>query len=245
MEPLPPDSLPKPALDLISTRWPILADPNQFVQRYEPAIRKYLEALLKDPHDAEEVAQDFLLRGLQRGFVRTPDLRGRFRDYLKTAVRNAALMHLRRRKPGQVGCCDPARLACPDADVQEEAEQQWLARWRRCVLDRAWQALEQFQARAPGNLAYTVLRLAADNPREDSMTLADRASALAGRPLRADAFRKQLSRARRLFAELVVAEVTLTLDEPTRPRLEEELCELGLLAYVRPLLPDSRPADPD
>ncbi len=194
---------------------------------------KYLEALLRDAHDAEDVAQDFLLRGILKGFLATTELRGRFRDYLKAAVRNAALMHLRRRRlaPGP----DPAHLAA--ADPPPQADQEWVADWRRCVLDRAWQALDRHQARTPGNLAYTVLRLATDHAEEDSTTLAARASARAGRPLRADAFRKQLSRARRHFAELVVAEVAQTLERPTAERVEEELAELGLLADLRDFLP--------
>jgi RNA polymerase sigma-70 factor (ECF subfamily) len=244
MEPLQPDAGPKSALDQISTRWAQISDPVQFVLRYAPAIQKYLEALIRDPHDAEEVAQEFLLTGLQRGFLRTDDLRGRFRDYLKTGVRNAARMHFRRQKSVRPGGPDPAHLPEPD-DAGARAEAEWVAGWRCCVLDRAWQALEHHQNASPGNLAFTVLRLAAAHPDEDSTTLAARAGALAGRPLRADAFRKQLSRARRLFAELVTAEVARTLDEATPARVDEELSDLGLLAYVRPFLPSGRPTDPE
>jgi RNA polymerase sigma factor (sigma-70 family) len=224
---------PAPGLDQISTRWRLITDPEQFVLRYAPAIHKYLEALLKNAHDAEEVAQDFLLRSLQKGFVPPAELRGRFRDYLKVAVRNTALNHLRRKKPSRAaGPLDQAADAEPDA-----AEREWLAEWQRCVLDRAWQALDSHQGRSPGNLFYTVLRLSADHPQDDSATLAARATALAGRPLRADAFRKQLSRARRLFAELLVKEVALTLETATPGQVEEELSELGLLPYVRDFLP--------
>jgi RNA polymerase sigma-70 factor (ECF subfamily) len=243
MEPFQPDTGSKSTLDQISTRWPQISDPAQFVLRYAPAIQKYLEALIKDPHDAEEVAQDFLLGGLQRGFLRTDDLRGRFRDYLKTGVRNAALMYFRRQKSARRGGPDPAYLPARD-EATARAGDEWVAGWRRCVLDRAWQALEHHQSRSPGNLYYTVLRLAAEHPDADSPTLAARAGALAGRPLRADAFRKQLSRARRLFAELLVAEVAQTLDEATPARVDEELSDLGLLGYVRPFLPAGRPADP-
>jgi DNA-directed RNA polymerase specialized sigma24 family protein len=244
MEPLQPDAEPKSMLDQISTRWSQISDPVQFVLRYAPAIQKYLEALIKDPHDAEEVAQDFLLTGLQRGFLRTDDLRGRFRDYLKAGVRNAALMHFRRRKAARRGGPDPAYLPAR-GEARARAEAEWVAGWRRCVLDRAWQALEHHQGRSPGNLCYTVLRLAAEHPDEDSAALAARAAALAGRPLRADAFRKQLSRARRLFAEFVQQEVAQTLDETAPEALEDELRELGLLAYVRPYLPAGGPSDPE
>jgi hypothetical protein len=227
-----------PGLEEISTRWPLIRDPVQFVLRYAPAIRKYLEALLRNVHDAEEVSQDFLLKGILRGFVRTTELRGRFRDYLKIAVRNTALTHLQRRRPTSPGGSDLAWMADPH-DASSQAEQEWLAEWRRCVLDRVLQALDHHQQRTPGNLFYTVVRLSLDHPDEDSTALAARAGTLAGRPLRADAFRKQLSRARRLFAELLVAEVRQTLEQPTPERLAEEMAELGLLPFVGAFLPST------
>jgi RNA polymerase sigma-70 factor (ECF subfamily) len=232
-----PPSGGQPGLDQISTRWPQIKDPVQFVMRYAPAIQKYLEALLKNSHDAEELTQDFLLRGILHGFVRTSQLRGRFRDYLKTAVRNAALTYLQRRRRTRPGGARPEHLSDPAAPPSR-ADEDWLAEWRQCVLDRAWQALERHQSRSPGNLAHTVLRLATDHPDDDSATLAARAMALIGRPFRADAFRKQLSRARRLFAELLVAEVAHTLERPTPAEVELELVETGLMPYVLPYLPD-------
>jgi hypothetical protein len=199
--------------------------------RYAPAIRRYLDALIRNADDAEELTQEFLLRGLLQGFVRTSELRGRFRDYLKAAVRHAALNHLRRKRPVQDGVAGLEQVPAPD-DQRSAADQQWVEQWRACVLDRAWQALDDHQRRSPGSLAFTVLRLAADHPEEDSTALAARATASAGRPIRADAFRKQLSRSRRLFAELVVAEVSQTLEQPSRERVVEELVDLGLMSYV-------------
>jgi hypothetical protein len=77
----------------------------------------------------------------------------------------------------------------------------------------------------------------ADHPEDDSATLAARTTALIGRPIRGDAFRKQLSRARRLFAELLLAEVARTLKKPTTAEVELELIEVGLMPYVSPYLP--------
>jgi hypothetical protein len=224
-----------PGLDEISTHWPMIRDPVRFVMRYAPAIRKYLEALVRNTHDAEELAQEFLLRGLLRGFIRTAELRGRFRDYLKVAVRNAALTHLGRRRPA--GAVGDLAWAIDAHDSEEQAEQAWVAEWRRCLIDRVLQALDHHQRQSPGNLFYTVVRLSLDHPQEDSDALASRASALAGRPIGAEAFRKQLSRARRRFAELLVEEVRQTLQQPTPALIEEELAELGLLSYLRGFLP--------
>ncbi len=46
-------------LDEISTEWSIIKDPAQFVMRYGPAVQLYLVVLLKNRHDAEDVAQTF------------------------------------------------------------------------------------------------------------------------------------------------------------------------------------------
>jgi RNA polymerase sigma-70 factor (ECF subfamily) len=207
------------------------------MMRYGPAIQRYLSALIKNPHDVEEVLQDFLLRGLQRGFVRTESLRGRFRDYLKTAVRNAALTHYRRRSPTPHGDLSALQLPAPPDETPIAADEEWASQWRQCVLSRAWQALDQHERTAPGNLFYTVLKLSGEHPDEDSKALAARVSARTGKPIRPDAFRKQLSRARRHFAELLVAEVGQTLEEPTPELVEEELIEIGLMEYVRDFLP--------
>jgi RNA polymerase sigma factor (sigma-70 family) len=225
---------PEPPLDQISTCWRLVHDPAYIAASYGPAIRRYLHALLKNSHDAEEVTQDFLVRAHEQGLGRANPERGRFRDYLKKAVRNAALNFLRQKQA-------PGRSALPLkpealADDGPEAERRWLAEWRRGLLDLAWQALEAYQQQCPGGLYYTVLRLAAEYPQEDSRALAARAAAQAGRPVQPDAFRQQLSRARRLFAGFLVKQVSRTL--PASQHLDDELTELGLLKYVRPYLFD-------
>src|SRR6267143_1938535 len=70
-------------LDEISTEWTIVKDPAQFVLRYGRAMQLYLVVLLKNRHDAEDVAQEFFLRITRAGFMHARRDRGRFRDYLK------------------------------------------------------------------------------------------------------------------------------------------------------------------
>jgi DNA-directed RNA polymerase specialized sigma24 family protein len=242
----------KPRLDEISTEWAVVRDPARFVLRYAPAIQRYLAALVANPHDAEEVAQEFFLRVAQHGFLRTRQEGGRFRDYLKAAVRNAALNFLRRnralRPPGP-GAPPPAlrsgvALEADIPDKTQAADQAWAGEWRHCLLDRARQALEKYERRSPGNLFHTVLSLLADDPLDDTKALAARTSALIGRPLRPEAFRKQVSRARRMLARLLVQEVARTLDDPTPERIKEELIDLALWEYIRGFLPAERRAPP-
>ncbi|OAI45692.1 hypothetical protein AYO44_12540 [Planctomycetaceae bacterium SCGC AG-212-F19] len=220
----------------ISTRWAVLADPAQFTLRYGPAIYAYLGALLKDRDAAEEVSQEVFLKVVQGGFANLSPERGRFRDYLKVAVRNTAITYLRRKSPLLLD--DRALEQIPDhRERLDAADQVWLADWRSCVLNKAWRLLEHHERRFPGSLYHTVLRLAVDHPGEDSSQLAGRASQAVGRALRPEAFRKQLSRARRMFARYLVAEICLTLEQPTAEEIQEELLDLGLMPYVADLLP--------
>jgi RNA polymerase sigma factor (sigma-70 family) len=230
------ESEPNDRLDAIATEWSVIHDPAQFVRRYSPAVQTYLAAIIKNPHDAEDVAQDFFLRVAKYGFVRARKDRGRFRDYLKTAVRNAAINFLRRKQHSKPAGSGIFQFADTDKGKQLR-DQAWIAQWRQCLLDRARKALEKHQTGAPGNLFSTVLNLLIEYPRDDAKSLAARTSALTGRPLRPDAFRKQVSRARFMLAKLLVREVIQTLDRPTPAQVKEELIDLSLWEYVRDFLP--------
>src|SRR2546423_1048496 len=62
---------------------------QQLLDCYGSAARRYLRRLLRDPHAADEVFQEFALR-LLRGDLRGADARrGRFRDFVK-----GTLIHL-------------------------------------------------------------------------------------------------------------------------------------------------------
>jgi DNA-directed RNA polymerase specialized sigma24 family protein len=215
-------------LDSISTSLSVIADPERVVLRYGPAVRSYIQALVRDEHDADDVAQELFLRVLRRGLSWAGGGRGRFRDYLKAVARHVAI-DLVRARAGR------ARQGL-DLDAVAAAERCWVDDWRACVLEATWVALEAHQHQRPGNFGHQCLRLALDHPEEDAAALADRLGQQVGRSLRPDAFRKQLSRARRLFARLLVAEVRRTLEQPSRARLEEELADLGLLDFLRSFL---------
>ncbi len=223
-------------LDEITTRWTQIKDPLKFVYRYSTAIRAYLEALVRQPHDVEEIIQEFLSKFLQTGLIAADSDRGRFRDYLKVAVRNAAVTFMRKKRPRQLDSQWLVRME--DASLpQDECDRQWREHWRRCVLDKAWRSLDAHQQRHADNLFYTVVRLASDHPDEGSRQLAARASEQSGRLLKPAAFRKQLSRARRMFAQEILSEVSRTVEHEGMSDVEEELIELGLLEYIRDYLP--------
>jgi hypothetical protein len=225
-------------LDQIETDWSLVFEPSHIVLRYAHAVQSYLRAFLRNEHDAEEVAQDFFLWVSQNGLPRASQSRGRFRDYLKKVVRNKALNSLRN-KPRYSSDTDLLSLRDPE-DAQDILDQEWLLHWRSCLLNRAWKRLAEHQKRSPRSRYFTVLFLCAQHPGENSRQLAARASVIDGSTLTAAAFRKQTGRARQHFAELLVHEVARTIDKPSPGDVEEELADLGLMAYVRDYLPIRR-----
>jgi hypothetical protein len=182
--------------------------------------------------------QDFFLHIAQHGLLR-PSQGGRFRDYLKAAVRNAARNYVRRNRASKPADLDIVgdRIA---GKTQTINDQLWVNEWRRCLLERACRALEEHQSHSPGNLFHIVLNMIVENPLDDSKTLAARISAFIDRPLREEAFRQQVSRARRLLARLLVKEVARTLDHSTSDQIKEELIVLGFWEYIRDYLKTER-----
>lgn len=221
-------------LEHISTHWPEVTDQLQFALRYAQAIHAYLRALIKNPYDAEDVAQAFLLQVLHRPFRAEQIRSGRFRDYLKGALRLTAITHFRKasRLPPVV---DPDVFS---AASFAEADVEWNTEWRNSLLQRCWEGLEQQERTSPEGLAYTVLRMATDHPEENSAQLAQRVSTASGRTMQPDAFRKQLSRARRHFARILLDALRHTLHNPSADDVLEELQVTGLLPYVRDFLTD-------
>lgn len=221
-------------LDEITTRRLTLGDAERFLLAYAGPIRAYLVALLDDPQQADEVSQEFLASLLQRGLLNSLPTRGRFRHYLKSAARNAALTHLRRRRGRRYECRDLASLA---DERSSDAMTVWVTSWRSCILEGAWRSLAQYQAFHRGNFSHDCLRLTLEFPDESSTQLALRASEVSGRVMTATTFRQHVHRARVRFAMALVHEVGRTLAAPSHSAVREELMDLKLWDIVHHYLP--------
>jgi hypothetical protein len=208
---------------------------NTLALRYRTAIRRYLGALVRDEHEADDLAQEVQRRLLNGDFAAADPGRGRFRDLLKVAVRNMVRTRWSSKQRRAEKSLDLARLA--DEADGPLAEKVLNATWRRSLLELAQAALEEHDRTHPGSVLGAVLRLRIEHPDDDSAQLAVRLSAAAGRPFRADATRQQLRRARVRFAQLLIEEVARGQNDPTPERIEEDLIEIGLMEYVRDFLP--------
>jgi RNA polymerase sigma-70 factor (ECF subfamily) len=208
---------------------------RDLMERYGAAVHRYLLGALRDADAAEELAQEFALRFL-RGDLRGADSRrGRFRDFVKGVLFHLVADHYRRQKgrpqpmPGQA-----FDATVPDPEAADR-DRRFQESWRDELMSRAWNTLENIQRRT-GQPVHTVLRFRAEHLDLRSPQMAERLSAELGKPVTAAWVRQTLHRAREKFADLLLQEVAQTLNVLTVEELQDELSDLGLLAYCEPAL---------
>ncbi len=230
-------------LSRISTKWTLLfqahaegadaaaAAQRALLQRYGGAVYRYLLGAVRDADLASDLAQEFALRVVRGDFRRADPHRGRFRDYLKTALIHLVTDHHRARQawPRELAPDGPEPAAPPDAGP--DTEQVFLASWREELLDRAWKVL------AEANAAYhAVLLFRVENPEASSAEAAEHVGRQLGKAVTAAWVRKTLQRAQEKFAGLLLEEVAVSLGTEDAAALEEELRALDLLKYCRSTL---------
>lgn len=233
-------------LSRISTLWSLVCEAHcgsaedanaarkQLLERYGGAVRRYLRKVLRDPDAADEIAQEFALEVLHGALHGADPNRGRFRNYVKGTLFHLVADYRKKRR----GWPEPLPAEDPTLAAQQEAldsDRQFLESWCDELLARAWAALADLEART-GQLFHTVLRYRADHPEMHSPQMAEQLAVQLGRPLTAAGIRQTLHRAREKFADLLLEEVTHSLENPTPEKLEQELIELGLFDYCQPAL---------
>jgi RNA polymerase sigma factor (sigma-70 family) len=204
---------------------------GRLLQRYGGAVGRYLLGAVRDTDAAGELAQEFALHFVRGDFHRADPQRGRFRDYLRTALINLVRDYQRTQQARPCPlAADGAELAAPPP-VNADSERDFLETWREELLEQTWSAL------ARANPTYrVVLRLRVESPDLSSAQLAEQLGARLGRPLTGDWVRKTLQRAQAKFADLLVEEVATSLESATEEELQSELRELELLRYCRSAL---------
>lgn len=221
----------EPGTDCLATNLTRGGDPIEVALHCAPRLRTYLRSVIANWHDVDDLLQDFFLRGLERGFVRRQPLRGSLENYLKATVRNAAIDYLRRGQRRPSSTVDVALL--PGRDETCHAERARLDERCRELLQRAWNDLERHERRSPGNYGHTLLAWSLRYPGLGSEALATRLAARTRRVVSATAVRKQISRARRLFARLLIEALLQTIPDLDPRHLEGELLELGWMPFLR------------
>jgi len=236
----------EPRLSQMSTHWTAVLEAHsgapdqvspavsQLMCRYAGAVHRYFLTAVKNPDEAQELDQEFAVRFLRGDFRRSRPDRGRFRDYVKRAVQNMITDHYRHKKSSRsrrAPLIDPA-VADP---ALERFDREFLASWRKDLLDRSWTALAELE-KTSGQPYHTVLRFHVDHPELPSAKAAVKLSRVVGRSLTGGAVRQAKMRSRQKFVDFLIGEVLQSMDHPSQDELEEELGDLKLLEYCRPFL---------
>ena len=235
-------------IEAIQTRWSLIRNahlngtPETFAEarrllvlRYAPAIRRYLGAIVRDTDEADELAQDLMVRLMRGDFGGADPAKGRFRDFLKMAIRNLARSsHSKSARRRTV----EAELDTIPADANTDQDDEWTRLWRKSVLDHVWNRLLKEEGGKPGPATHA-LRIRTEFPDADSTTLAEVFSQKTGTSTRPENFRQILKRARSRFAGHLIDEVKSGLDSESTEHLQDELSALGLLDLVRDALPEA------
>src|SRR5262245_41138295 len=197
---------------------------RRLLLRYSPAVYSYLLGAVRDPDIADDLFQEFAVRLMRGAFRRADPRRGRFRDFLKTALGHLVTDHYRQQARGPRpyhGFPDPAAT---DRSTLAEAEERFSEEWRAQLIDRAFAALEAFERRT-GQPLHTLLHFRVEHPDVPVGDMARQLSGRLGQEASATWVYKHLHKARQKFADLLVAEVARTLDGPGVQDLGEELAE--------------------
>ncbi len=237
-----PTQIPDAHLSQIQTRWSEILKANdchgsqasrleaqrRILMRYGLPIQRYLLAATHDIQAAEDLAQDFAYRFCRGDLKNASPARGRFRDYLKTVLRNSVNDYFRKRKKEN---WDPLLEPYAHQPV-ESLDESFNEDWRQEILRRTWRQLENFAAEKQ-NHYFALLRLRAQQPEINSEQMATRLSDQLRQPFTAASIRQMLKRARSKFCQLLLAEVTNTLSHCATPDdVQAELADLRLLKYT-------------
>lgn len=204
---------------------------ERLLQRYTPAVYRYLLGAVRDPDVANELFQEFALRLVRGDFKRVDPLRGRFRNFLKTALYHLIVDHQRRQQRERARPVEGHEPAAEEPSMAD-SDRAFLTIWRAELMARAWDALAKHD-RETGQHLYIVLRFRTDHPEVRSPQMAEQLAPQIGKPLTAEWIRKRLFHAREKFTDLLLEEVAHSLANPAAEEMEQELIDLGLLDYCR------------
>lgn len=209
---------------------------QELLDRYGGAVHRYALAALRSPEAADDVYQEFAVKFLSGSFHRADPERGRFRSLVKTAVYHLIIDYQRKKK--RLSKESPFRTGMPEPQAQEEEQEHaelFSNSWRDELLARAWEALKQMEGETKKPY-HTALRCRVDHAELRSPELAAKLEERLGKPVSAGSARVLIHRSRERFGELLLDEVVHSLPNATRDELEEELIDLNLFEYCRPIL---------
>jgi DNA-directed RNA polymerase specialized sigma24 family protein len=236
-------------LSQITTRWSVIfeachgpdhadkAAQARVLERYCGAIYRYVLRVLGDPDLADEACQEFAYRFVRGDFRHANPAKGRFRDYVKTAVIHLLQeFHRDRIARARITPLESETAKAPATRTPIDVhEAEFMALWRKELINRAWDEMEQQQS-ATGPPYLAALRFKAEEPEISAAGLAARLQNSGKGDYSAAGVRQVLHRSREIFADKLLEEVSRSILSDDPDLLAEELAELDLLTYCRQAL---------
>lgn len=222
-----------------TTRWSLIAAAaddrpacaraalEELCRAYRPPVLAYIRRNGQSAHDAEDLAQAFFLRFLERGwYAQAAPQRGRFRALVLTSLRHfLADAHAHRvalRRGGSASMSDDfSQVVATEGTPEQAFDRAWLG----TVLTRAMQNLErEWTSAGKGEQFVRLLPVLVEPPDADAIGLL-----AAEQGVRRNTLAVQLHRMRMRLRQLVRIELLQTVS--SREALE---CELDELRAVLP-----------
>lgn len=236
-------------LSQLTTRWSIIfqachgpehadkAAQAEVLERYCGAVYRYVLRVLADPDLADEACQEFAYRFVRGDFRHADPAKGRFRDYVKKAVIHLLReFHRERKARAKITPLEGDEAQAPPTPTPIDVhEAEFMALWRKELLNRAWDEME-LQQSASGPPYYAALQVKAEEPEISAADLAERLRSAEKGDYSAAGVRQVLHRSREIFAEKLLAEVSRSILSDDHDDLVDELAELDLLTYCRQAL---------
>jgi RNA polymerase sigma factor (sigma-70 family) len=224
----------------------VLQNPASFFDVYQLPVRKFFMCLCGNAHEADEQFQEFAVKFLSGAFDSFEPDKGRFRDYLKTALRNQVKRSYKKGAnflvpiPEDMDAADPNALQPIENALREfdtiEGEQ------IKQMVDSDMQADE-----ADGkNQYHSLLQFAVDYQRErlheytvsggrtkiPVAAIADFFLDRFGETVTSDTAKQRMFRAKVMYASKMIDEIGVRVTDPSHSAIREASRELGLAVYV-------------
>ena len=203
---------------------------QEVIQRYLPFAERYLLLALGGRTElVPALISEFSVRVMNGNALAhvTPE-KGRFRDYLRTILKNLVRDHYRYQ-----GRAHEQLNEMEEANIEAKfSDQTFYQQWRIELTMQAMQAMGNSE-RARDRELYAVLQLKMAPKKMSLAAMALQLTNVLGRPVNAAWVGRQTFAARERLRDLVRREVRKSLFDPTEEAVNEELADLGMLEFVR------------
>ncbi len=234
----------EPHITDITTEWTIFsiaAKPDsvaarfakqKLFERYANAVHRYACVVLGDQNLADDVLQDFALKVLRGDFSHASPSKGKFRHYLKTALRHMIQRHQTQRAGAPVMFPENYDGPAVDAPPMAEQEEEDRVFWRNEFINRAWERLVAEERHRNHDIPYDILLKYRYRHKPSSAEAAAYFSRKLGRPISLGKIRGARHEARQFLKKALMEEVAHTLEVPSMENIREELMDLGLHRWL-------------